>query len=105
MILFFFQAPAAARPVKADWKEKLLQMDPLGTITIMAAVICYLLALQWGGTTKTWSSSPVVGTLVGFALFIILFGIVEWRMGERAVLPASLLGKRAIMVNCIYIFL
>lgn len=105
VILFFFQAPAASKPVKADWKEKILQMDPLGTMTIMAAVICYLLALQWGGTTKAWNSSPVIGTLVGFGLFVILFGLVEWKMGERAVLPGSLLGQRAIMVNCVYIFL
>lgn len=30
-------------------REKLRQMDLPGTFTIMAAVICYLLALQWGG--------------------------------------------------------
>ena len=85
--------------------EKLLQMDPLGTFTIMAAVVCYLLALQWGGVTKSWSSSPVVGTLVGFGLLVVIFGIVEWRMGDRAVLQGRLLGQRAILVNCLYIFL
>jgi hypothetical protein len=105
VILFLFQAPAASKPVKASWTERIFQMDPLGTLTIMAAAICYLLALQWGGTTKAWKSSSVVGTLVGFVLFVIMFGVVEWKMGERALLPGSLLGRRAIMVNCIYIFL
>ncbi|KAK3168518.1 hypothetical protein OEA41_004966 [Lepraria neglecta] len=104
VILFFFQAPAASKPVKADWKEKLLQMDPLGTLTIMAAVICYILALQWGGTTKAWNSSPVVGTLVGFVVFLIAFGLVEWKMGDRAVLQGKFLKQRAILVNLVYNF-
>ena len=91
--------------MKADWKEKFLQMDPLGTVTILAAVVCYILALQWGGTTKSWNSSPVIGTLVGFVLLLVVFGLVEWKMGDRAVLQGRFLKQRAILVNLIYIFL
>ena len=105
VILIFFRTPAASKPVKATWREKLLQMDPLGTVTIMAAVICFILALQWGGVTKSWSSSPVIGTLVGFVLLIIAFGIVEWKMGDRAVLQGKYLGHRGILVNLLFIFL
>ena len=105
VILVFFQAPAASKPVKASWREKLLQMDPLGTFTIMAATVCYLLAVQWGGVTKAWSDPSVIGTLVGFGLLLIVFGAVEWYMGDRAVLQGVLLGRREILVNCLYIFL
>ncbi len=80
-------------------------MDPLGTLTIMAAIICYLLALQWGGVTKAWSDSPVVGVLVGFGLLIVLFVVVEWYMGDRALLQGKLLERRAIVVTCAYVFL
>lgn len=104
-ILFvFFQAPAASKPVKATWREKILQMDPLGTFIIMAAIICYILALQWGGTTRAWGDSTVIGTLVGFVLLLITFGVNEYYMGDRALLQGSLIGNRAIMVNCSYIF-
>ena len=85
--------------------EKFLQMDPLGTFTIMAAIVCYLLALQWGGVTKPWSSSDVIGVLVGFGLLVILFAVIEWWMGDRALLQGSILGRREILVNIIYIFL
>lgn len=104
VLFFFFQAPAASRPVKATWCEKFLQMDPLGTFVIMAAIICYILALQWGGTTRPWSDSTVIGTLVGFCLLLITFGVVEYYMGDRALLQGSLIGNRAILVNCSYIF-
>ena len=78
-------------------------MDIPGTFTIMAGVVCYLLALQWGGITKAWSDSPVVGTLVGFALFLVLFIIIEWRTGERALLPGRILRQRNVLVNIIYV--
>ena len=104
ILFFFFQSPDAAKPVKATWKEKLLQMDPLGTSVIMAAIICYILALQWGGTTRPWSDSSVIGTLVGFGVLLIVFGVVEWYMGDRALFQGSIIGDRAILVNCLYIF-
>ena len=61
-------------------------MDPLGSFTIMAAVICFLLALQWGGVTKPWSDPSVIGTFFGFGLLLIIFGLVEWFKGDRALL-------------------
>jgi len=38
-------------------------------------------------------------------LLLIIFGMVEWWGGDRAVLQPSLFGRREIFVNCIYVFL
>ncbi|MCJ1243670.1 hypothetical protein MMC30_000867 [Trapelia coarctata] len=103
IIFFTFVAPDAAKPAVASLKEKLLQMDPVGTFTIMAAVVCYLLALQWGGVTKPWTDSTVIGTLVGFLLLLILFFVNEYFMGERALLQGRLLKNRIIIVACLYV--
>ena len=103
IILFTFSTPDAFKPVQAPLKEKLLQMDLLGTFTIMAAVVCYVLALQYGGVTKPWSSSTVVGLLVGFALLIIAFAINEWFQDDRALLQKRLLKQRIIWVACLYV--
>ncbi|OXV11059.1 hypothetical protein Egran_01180 [Elaphomyces granulatus] len=103
IIFFSFTTPPAAQPVKANLKEKFLQMDIPGTFTIMAAVVCYLLALQWGGVTKSWGDSQVVGTLVGFVLLLILFVIIEWWAGERALIPGRLLKQRNLLVSGIYV--
>ena len=101
----FFRTPSAAQPQKATALEKLLQMDLPGAFTIMAAVVCYLLALQWGGTTKSWSSSSVIGTLIGFGLLTILFVIIEYYSGDRALLQFRLLKDRTIGAMCAYIFI
>ncbi|MCJ1486454.1 hypothetical protein MMC06_006631 [Schaereria dolodes] len=103
IILFTFKTPDRVKPVKASLREKLLQMDFIGTFTLMAAVVCYLLALQWGGVTKPWGNATVVGLLVGFVLLLTVFGIIQWYSGERAILQGRLLRKRIIIVGCLYV--
>lgn len=79
-------------------------MDPLGTMDVMAAVVCYILALQWGGITKAWSSGSVIGTLVCFGVLAILFAVLEWYIGERAMVPFRLVKKRINYIGLIYAF-
>ena len=77
-------------------------MDPLGTVLMLSAVISFILALQYGGTTKPWNSSTVIGLLVGFVLMLIAFGILEWVLGERAMLTPRLMRNRNVWVNGVY---
>lgn len=86
-------------------REKLLQMDIVGTFTIIAALVCFLLAMQWGGLTKAWNSPDVVGTLVGFFVLTIVFVTIEALLGERALMVPRLLKTRAIASYCAFIFL
>ncbi|KIW12121.1 hypothetical protein PV08_09395 [Exophiala spinifera] len=104
IILLFFRTPKAARPQSATLKEKLLQMDFPGTFTIMAAIVCYLLAMQWGGTTKSWSDGSVVATLVLFGVLVLAFLAVEYFQGDRALLQGRLLKDRTIGAMCAFIF-
>jgi len=104
IILFYFTSPARAAPTEAPIKEKLLQMDLPGTFTIMAAVICFILALQWGGQTKKWSHPDVIGTLVGFGVLSILFLIIEYYQGERGIIVGRLLRDRTVAVGFGFIF-
>ncbi|MCJ1294938.1 hypothetical protein MMC34_006498 [Xylographa carneopallida] len=102
IIFLTFTTPEVAKPLEVPFLEKLKQMDLPGAFTIMAAVICYLLALQWGGVTKSWSDSTVIGTLVGFVLLLGLFAVIEWYQGDRALLLGRLLKKRVILVGALY---
>jgi hypothetical protein len=99
----FFKAPKAAQPQEASFTEKMLQMDLPGAFVIMAAVVCYLLAFQWGGTTKSWKSGSVIGSLVAFGVLVILFVAIEWYSGDRALLQFRLLKDRTIGAMCAYV--
>ena len=102
IILVFFHAPKQARPQQATLKEKLLQLDLGGAFIFMAAAVCLLLALQWGGTTKPWGDSTVIGTLVGAFLILIVFITNEWWMGERALMVPRLFKQKTLSVMAVY---
>ncbi|MCJ1245267.1 hypothetical protein MMC30_002470 [Trapelia coarctata] len=104
VIAAFFQTPEAAKPVSASFREKILQIDILGILTIIAAVICYLLALQRAGISDTWNSSVVVGLLVGFVLLFAVFCVLQWRLNERAMVVPRLLKDRTIWAGMAFIF-
>lgn len=103
IIIFTFTTPDAFKPIKASLKEKLLQMDFLGSAFIVAAVVCYVLALQYGGISKAWSDPTVIGLLVGFGGLIVVFGVNEWFQGDRALIQRRLLKMRIIWVACLYV--
>jgi hypothetical protein len=86
-------------------REKILQMDLPGAGLIMAAVICYVLALQDGGVTKAWNSPVIIGLLVGFVLITIAFGIVEYLQKERALLLPRLMKDRTMLVCSAFVAL
>ncbi|KAK3307383.1 major facilitator superfamily domain-containing protein [Chaetomium strumarium] len=102
IILLFFRTPPAAKPVPASWREKILQADPVGVGLVMAALVCYSLAMQYGGQSKAWNSSEVIGLLVGFVLIATVFAAWERYSGERATLPMRLLGQRHVYLGSAY---
>ncbi|KUJ12181.1 MFS general substrate transporter [Mollisia scopiformis] len=104
VILLLFKTPSKAQPLKAPLLEKFLQMDFTGTALIMASTICYLLAMEWGGTTKAWNSGSVVAVLVLFPVLIIIFILNEWWQGEKAQLTFRILKDRAMLAICLFAF-
>ena len=83
---------------------KLKKMDIAGTIIFLGAICCLTLALQWGGQAMPWNSSKIIGLLVGFGLLTMLFGFVQYRRGEDALMPLRVLRQRSILVGCIFLF-
>lgn len=105
IIFIFFHAPPPPESVKEHLREKLLQMDFPGTFVLLCSVVCYLLALQWGGVTKPWHDSTVIGCIVGFVVIGIAFGLIQWRQGERAIIVGRILRIRSVFVSMGFIFL
>lgn len=80
-------------------------MDIGGTVLILGAVICFLLALQWGGVSKPWSSSDVIGTLVGAAVLLAAFIVLEIFLGDRAAVNTRLLKIKTMWIMMLYNFI
>ncbi len=102
LFTFFFHTPVASLPTKTTLSHKIRNMDPVGAALLMAAIICFILALQWGGQTKPWSSGSVIGTLVASVAILVLFAFWQLYQGEEATMPPRLLRKRSVWVAAVF---
>ncbi|KAH8816687.1 major facilitator superfamily domain-containing protein [Xylogone sp. PMI_703] len=104
LILFFFAIPSRTKPVQASLAEKILQIDLVGVCLVMVGIISFILAMQYGGQTKSWNDSDVIGLLVGFVLIFIAMGIWEVYLGERAMLVPRLVKHRSVWAGATFQF-
>jgi len=80
-------------------------LDVLGLILIIGAIVCFILALQWGGISKAWNSGAVIGTLVAFVVLMVLFVVDQWWLGENAMVHSLIIQRRTIWVGSMFSFL
>jgi hypothetical protein len=105
LVLAFLRVPGRRDKNRTlAWRNKLRHLDPLGCVTFLGAITCLLLALQWGGQTKPWSSATVIGLLVGSVPLIALFCYIQWRLKEEATIPLRILAKRSTWTSAIGLF-
>ncbi|EXJ93249.1 hypothetical protein A1O3_01806 [Capronia epimyces CBS 606.96] len=105
IILLCFTTPAHSRIARAKPKQLALLFDFPGVAVLLGSLICFCLALQDGGITKPWSSSIPIGLLVGFGLLLIVFALIEWKQGDKAMIPGSIMTRRSIAVCAVFSFL
>jgi hypothetical protein len=93
-------------PSKKDLtpKQKILQLDPLGTLFLLPCLICLLLALQWGGSSLSWSNGKVIALLVLFALLLIAFINVQVFAQKTAQIPAAIVKNRSMLAGGFFVF-
>lgn len=100
-VAIFFKPPKR-RSTGMSIKQKILEIDLVGALLLICAIICLLLALQWGGTTYPWKNSKVWGCLLGFGFLILLFIAQQFRRGDRATIPPRIMGQRTVLCSSIY---
>ncbi|KAI9746878.1 MAG: MFS sugar transporter [Lichina confinis] len=103
-IFFFFKAPRVARGGDLTLKQKLRQFDPIGTAFFIPAIICLLLALQWGGSRYAWGNARIIVLLVLFVVLIVPFGWLQVRQGELSIIPPRIAKQRSIAAGSWFAF-
>ena len=68
-------------------------------------MVCLILALQWGGSTYSWSAPKIIGLLVTFAVLFVAFVVVEILTPETAMAPTRVVLNRSIAGSMTFMFL
>ena len=97
-----FFKPPKRKSTGLTTKEKILEIDLLGALFLICAIVCLLLALQWGGSKYAWKDSKVWGCLLGFALFIAVFIVQQFRRGDRATIPPRIFRQKTVLFASLY---
>jgi|SRR5690242_7661775 len=78
-------------------------LDLVGFVLFAPAAVMFLMALQFGSDdTYSWNSAIVIGLLCGAAATALGFIGWEARMGDRAMIPGSMLRKRIVWTSCVF---
>jgi Na+/melibiose symporter-like transporter len=79
------------------------ELDLIGFSLFAPPAVMFLLALQFGsGNSFAWNSATVIGLFVGAAVLSIIFILWERHMGDRAMIPGSLLRQRRVWTSCLF---
>ncbi|KAM7219425.1 Major facilitator superfamily domain containing protein [Rhypophila decipiens] len=101
---FFFFKPRNVHAERTAW-QRLKSLDLVGCALFVPACFLILVALQWGGTKYAWNSGTIIGLFVGGGLLTIIFVAWEWWVGEMALIPGVVMGRRQVLLACIFAFL
>ncbi|KNG49244.1 c2 domain-containing protein [Stemphylium lycopersici] len=95
-IIPFLSVQRRGGKVQATWREQIQKFDLPGTVCFLPAIICLLLALQWGGSKYEWNSGRIIALLVIFVLLIAAFLVIQWWKQEDATVPPRVFLNRTV---------
>ncbi|CAG8384761.1 unnamed protein product [Penicillium salamii] len=104
VIILFLSSQPPEKQLKRNAWCVINQFDPLGTILLVASIICLLIALQWGGSQYPWSDGREIALLTVFGVLFFAWAAVQWRVGDNATIPLRILRQRTVAFSTFYIF-
>ncbi|KAE8400802.1 major facilitator superfamily domain-containing protein [Aspergillus pseudonomiae] len=104
VILFLLRIPKSADLRTHGAWEMVKGLDPLGTIVFTPAIICVLLALQWGGVDYAWSNGRIIALFVLFGVLLITFIIIQVLMKDNATVPIKVASQRSVACASVFVF-
>ncbi|PVH74376.1 hypothetical protein DL98DRAFT_552242 [Cadophora sp. DSE1049] len=88
--------PEATRklPVRQVLGTAISSLDLIGLGMFVPSAVMFFLALSWGGNDYAWGSATIIGLFCGSFVTIVIFLIWEYRKGDAAMVPFSILRMR-----------
>ena len=105
-MLWFVLVPQTTKPRTLPVLEIIrTKLDLIGFLLFAPAAIQFFLALEYGGHQYAWNSSVVIGLFCGAGATTILFLFWEWRQGDNAMTPFSIIKILRVWSSCVVMML
>lgn len=88
--------------VNLTWRQRILQLDFIGTVLFVPSLTCLFIALSWAGSKYAWNSPTIIGLFCAFGVLLGLFTIDQYHKGEAATLPPRILRNRSVLSGFTY---
>lgn len=96
------------RTVKTDAKSTIRtiieRFDIVGFVLFAPFAIQLLLALQWGGSRYSWDTAKIIGLFCGSFGTFCVFLAWEYRQGDGAMIPFSMVRQKIVWSGCMVSF-
>ena len=100
---YVLENPEALR-TKKTFLEKLNELDYIGPLFFLPALVCLFLALQFGGAQFAWNSGTIVGLFFGFGLLLPIWIYTQYHLGEKATVPFRVMFQRTVLFSSLFSF-
>ncbi|KAF8209845.1 major facilitator superfamily domain-containing protein [Mycena galopus ATCC 62051] len=105
VIALFFKPPGNIQEVQPmPLVKRIERFDPWGTLAFMGAVVCLLLALQWGGSRYPWSNGRIIALLILFGALMVAFVAIQAWKGDDATVPPRVFNQPGIRAAAWFAF-
>lgn len=90
------------RPEVTSLRARLAEIDYVGNVLLIGGLVCFILAINWGGVVYPWNSGQVIGCFCASGALFILLAVQQVRAvattPARRIVPVQLLNNRSVLM-------
>ncbi|KAI2463743.1 MFS general substrate transporter [Annulohypoxylon bovei var. microspora] len=102
VIFFFLNIPRVNNPDNKSFFARVLELDLLGAVVLIPAIILFLLALQWGGAQYPWNDRRIVGLFMAAGVLTLIFIGIEHYQQDKGLLPPRFFKDRNLLCAMLF---
>lgn len=100
--IWLFIMPGYDPRPKVSLTKRLVEIDYLGTLLLVGAIVSGVMAVNFGGSVYAWDSGRIIGLFVTSAICFIVFGLQQafaiLTTKERRIFPCQFLKSKIMII-------
>jgi hypothetical protein len=99
-MILSFKPPKQRSMMDRPFFFRIMELDLIGNVILLAASIMLFLALQFTEQGVAWRSAEVIGLLTGSGMTFIVFCVWQWWKADGALIPPRIIRQRTVAASC-----